>query len=88
LPAEPHHLRFAQRRALGRTFGDEFTVPLCRLHHRELQRHGDEAAWRSERNIDPLPINLPMAAMTSELSAETDKKGRLEALMLPSFGSF
>jgi hypothetical protein len=30
LPSDPHHLRFAQLRALGRKASDEFTVPLCR----------------------------------------------------------
>ena len=44
-PADPHHLRFAQHRALGRKVSDEFTVPLCRGHHREAHRSGDEAAW-------------------------------------------
>jgi hypothetical protein len=37
----PHHLRFAQPRALGRKASDEFTVPLCRVHHREVHRAGD-----------------------------------------------
>jgi hypothetical protein len=44
-PADAHHLRFAQSTALGRKVSDEFTVPLCRGHHREVHRHGDEAAW-------------------------------------------
>ena len=57
-PADPHHLRFAQPRALGRKVSDEFTVPVCRVHHRELHRHGDEAAWWQGINIDPLPIAL------------------------------
>ena len=44
---DPHHLRFAQHRALGRKVSDEFTVPLCRGHHREAHRSGDEAAgWK------------------------------------------
>ena len=30
-----HHLPFAQPRALGRKVSDEYTVPLCRAHHRE-----------------------------------------------------
>ena len=47
-------LRFAQHRALGRKVSDEFTVPLCRGHHRELHRCGDEAAWWSKAGIDPL----------------------------------
>jgi hypothetical protein len=37
---------------------DEFTVPVCRFHHRELHRYGDEAAWWQKLNIDPLPVAL------------------------------
>jgi hypothetical protein len=37
---------------------DEFTVPLCRVHHRELHRRGDEGAWWKGINIDPMPIAL------------------------------
>lgn len=44
-PSDPHHLRFAQAKALGRKVSDEFTVPLCRIHHRDLHRHGDERDW-------------------------------------------
>ena len=54
-PSDAHHLRFAQSRALGRKVSDEFTVPLCRGHHRELHRHGEEAAWWEKSGIDPLP---------------------------------
>jgi hypothetical protein len=52
-PSDPHHLRFAQSRALGRKVSDEFTVPLCRGHHRELHKRGDESAWWAEVGIDP-----------------------------------
>jgi ERF superfamily len=52
-PCDAHHLRFAQNRALGRRVSDEFTVPLCRGHHRELHRHGDEAAWWDKLGLDP-----------------------------------
>jgi len=55
-PADAHHLRFAQPRALGRKVSDEFTVPVCRVHHRELHRHSDEAAWWGKIKLDPLPI--------------------------------
>jgi hypothetical protein len=57
-PSDPHHIRFAQKRALGRKVSDEFTVPLCRIHHRELHRKGDESAWWNNVNIDPIPIAL------------------------------
>ena len=52
-PADAHHLRFAQAPALGRKVSDEFTVPLCRGHHREVHRSGDEAAWWDRTGIDP-----------------------------------
>ena len=52
-PCDAHHLRFAQSRALGRKVSDEFTVPLCRGHHREVHRYGDEAAWWNKVGIDP-----------------------------------
>jgi len=63
-PSDPHHLRFAQLRALGRKVSDEFTVPVCRTHHRELHRHGDEAAWWNQLNIDPMPTALRLWQQT------------------------
>ena len=57
-PCEAHHIRYAQPRALGRRVSDEFTVPLCRLHHRELHQYGDERVWWNKRNMDPMPIAL------------------------------
>jgi hypothetical protein len=54
LPSDAHHLRFAQSRALGRKVSDEFTVPLCRGHHREVHRCGDEEAWWRSAGVDPV----------------------------------
>jgi hypothetical protein len=53
-PSDPHHLRLAQSRALGRKVSDEFTVPLCRTHHREIHHCGDESSWWKNTGIDPL----------------------------------
>src|SRR3974390_1624965 len=53
-PTDPHHLRFAQARAIGLKVSDEFTVPLCRGHHRELHQAGNEPAWWEKLNIKPL----------------------------------
>jgi len=53
-PSDAHHLRFTQKRALGRKVSDEFTVPLCRGHHRELHRHCEEAAWWTKLGLDPI----------------------------------
>ena len=64
VPSDPHHLAFTQPRALGRTVSDEFLVPICRLHHRELHRSGDEVAWWQKLNIDPVPIALKLWQQT------------------------
>jgi hypothetical protein len=32
---------------------DEFAVPLCRIHHRELHDRGDEKSWWEGFSIDP-----------------------------------
>jgi hypothetical protein len=52
-PCDAHHLKVAQPRSLGRKVSDEFTVPLCRDHHIQLHRHGNEAAWWANLKIAP-----------------------------------
>ena len=52
-PSDAHHLRFTQSRALSRKVSDEFTVPLCRGHHREVHHSGDEGGWWTKAGIDP-----------------------------------
>ncbi|WP_421693788.1 Rad52/Rad22 family DNA repair protein [Aestuariivirga sp.] len=54
--AHAHHLKFAQPTALGRKVSDEFTVPLCSTHHRELHRHGDERVWWTAQGIDAFQV--------------------------------
>ena len=55
-PADAHHIRFVQPRALGRRASDEFAVPLCRAHHRAVHRTGDEKAWWQQAGIDPVKV--------------------------------
>ena len=55
-PCDPHHLRFAQPRAIGMKVSDEFTVPLCRGHHRQLHQAGNEVAWWEDRKIKALDV--------------------------------
>ena len=55
-PSDPHHLRFAQPRAIGLKVSDEFTVPLCRGHHRQLHQTGDERAWWDNHRVNALEI--------------------------------
>jgi hypothetical protein len=64
VPSDPHHLTFTQPRALGRRVSDEFIVPVCRVHHRELHRSGDEATWWRRLNIDPIPVALKLWQQT------------------------
>jgi len=63
-PSEAHHIRFAQPRAVGRKVSDEYTVPVCRLHHGELHTYGDEASWWAAVSIDPMPITLQLLRKT------------------------
>jgi hypothetical protein len=63
-PSDAHHVRFAQSAALGRRVSDEFTVPLCRLHHRALHRRGDEARWWAEHQVEPLPVAQKLWSQT------------------------
>jgi hypothetical protein len=75
-PCDAHHLRFAQGRALGRKVSDEFTVPLCRDHHNELHRHGNEMAWWANLKILPVeaagrlwetsPAQVPSTAVNGQ----------------------
>jgi ERF superfamily len=69
-PSDPHHLRFAQARALGRKVSDEFTVPLCRAHHREIHRCGDEGLWWRKTEIDPLAAARMLWLETHPLPAK------------------
>jgi hypothetical protein len=55
-PSDAHHIRFVQPRALGRKASDEFSVPLCRSHHRAVHRAGDEKAWWKQAGIDPIKV--------------------------------
>jgi hypothetical protein len=67
-PCDAHHLKMAQPRSLGRKVSDEFTVPLCRRHHRELHRHGNERAWWQNQGIDPLPAAADLWERTQSLA--------------------
>jgi hypothetical protein len=72
-PSDAHHLRFAQSRALGRKVSDEYTVPLCRGHHREVHRCGDEANWWSNAGVDPTVNARALWLQTHPLPAATNE---------------
>ena len=60
---------------MGRKVSDRFTVPICRLHHRELHRGGDERAWWEKQEIDPLPVAAILWAKTHEIAAAANLTG-------------
>ena len=68
-PSDPHHLRFAQPRALGLKVSDEFTVPLRRGHHRQLHQAGNEVAWWEGLKINVLAIAKGLWEQTRPKSA-------------------
>ena len=74
-PADAHHLRFAQNRAMGRKVSDEFTVPLCRGHHREVHRCGDEAGWWKRAGLDPMVAARALWLKTRPLKRSTIASG-------------
>ena len=80
-PSDPHHLRFAQPRAIGMKVSDEFAVPLCRGHHRQLHQAGNEVAWWEDRKIKALDVarglweqSHPKLSTQSEESTGGDQK--------------
>jgi hypothetical protein len=78
-PADAHHLRFVHSKALGRKASDEFTVPLCRGHHRELHRCGDEAAWWRNADIDPIIAARSLWLESHPLPMGGEKPPQLQA---------
>jgi hypothetical protein len=81
-PSDPHHLRFVQSHALGRKVSDEFTVPLCRTHHREVHRCGEEGSWWEKSTIDPLAAARTLWLETHPLpKAETTAAANVVAVV-------
>ena len=54
--SQVHHLTIAQPKARGLKAGDNWTVPLCVLHHNALHSRGNERSWWEDIGIDPLAL--------------------------------
>jgi len=80
-PAHAHHLKFAQKSAMSMKVSDEFTVPLCAIHHDQLHRSGDERAWWARNGfIEPLKIAARLWAQSRRLEPSgSDDDSDLEA---------
>ena len=55
-PCHAHHITFAQSRGLALKVSDEFTVPLCVVHHNHVHQYRPEIAWWRNQGLDPLTI--------------------------------
>ena len=85
-PSQAHHVRYAQSKGLGLKVSDEFTVPLCAIHHTENHATGNERRWWEQRKIDPLEIastlwregRMPSTAPVEELRREEPPQSNQE----------
>ena len=74
-PAHAHHLTFAQPRAMGRKVSDEFTVPLCNVHHHDLHTWGNERLWWASKKLEPMRAATDLWKRQSRTSACSREPG-------------
>ena len=65
---------------MGRKVSDLFTVPICRLHHRELHRRGHERAWWESQGPNPLAVAATLWARTHATALPANLAGDLDIL--------
>jgi hypothetical protein len=75
-PSDPHYLRFAQPRGIGLKVSDEFTVPLCRGHHRQLHQAGNEVTWWENLHIDAIAIAKDLWKQTHTKDRRVDAQAQ------------
>jgi DNA recombination protein Rad52 len=78
-PAQAHHLTFAQPRARSLKVSDEWTVPLCALHHRALHDHGNELTWWQTKGIEPIGIAQALWAARRDVGGAASLEGQHDA---------
>jgi len=64
--------------AATQVVSDEFTVPLCRGHHREIHRCGDEVTWWTKCGIDPTAAARVLWLKTHALPSTIDPEAAKE----------
>ena len=72
-PSHPHHVRYAQSRGIGLKVSDEFTVPLCAIHHHHIHTTAKEREWWQQRNIDPLKVASELWQQSRERFPSTNE---------------
>lgn len=67
-PSEAHHLKQtgAGERGMGLKSTDRFAIPICTLHHNQVEAIGskNEIAWFEERGVDALALANDLWAKT------------------------
>jgi hypothetical protein len=61
---------------------DEFTVPLCAIHHTENHGTGNERQWWLERKIDPLTVAHDLWNRSTAKTAETQCDSKARTLVM------
>jgi hypothetical protein len=91
-PSHAHHVRCAQSRGLSLKVSDEFTVPLCAIHHHQIHTSGKEREWWQERNVDPLKVAAELwlqsrKQQTNSIKAELSASLELGSKLAPAEGA-
>jgi hypothetical protein len=81
-PSHAHHVRYAQSKGLSLKVSDEFTVPLCAIHHHNIHTTGKEREWWQERSIDPLKIADALWKKSQERDPSSTRAVALEGSAL------
>ena len=64
--SDAHHLMIAGGRGTALKAEDDKAVPLCRLHHNELHRMGNEYLFWEKHMVDPFVFLARVAASNGE----------------------
>lgn len=69
-PGDAHHLMRGVERGMGLTAAGRYTIPLCRAHHDEAQRHGDpEAVLMKRHGVDARALAEALWAVSGDIGA-------------------
>ena len=79
-PSHAHHVRYAQSKGLSLKVSDEFTVPLCVIHHNGNHTTGNERGWWLEQNIDPLEVAAALWDQSRKRRAALRQGQRVDTL--------
>ena len=72
-PAHAHHIRYAQAKGIALKVSDQFTVPLCAIHHSENHFTGDRETMVAGAHNDPLAIAQSLWRENSGIEREQCK---------------